>query len=118
MTFYVDGLEAAQAQQVISELSSLPFGMLYMDRQGRVIVYYPDETEGSSHFLSGITGQSFFTEIAPCISEMGVRRCFEDGADACRLNLLLEFTLSDSQVRLHIKNAKMDRVYWLSIKKM
>lgn len=57
----VEGLTAA-------ELDDLPFGVVRLDHQGRVVAYIATEAELSGRGARAVLGRDFFTDVAPCLS--------------------------------------------------
>jgi photoactive yellow protein len=48
------------------DLDSLPFGVITLDRSGRIVEYnqYESNLSGLSH--DSVVGRNFFTDVAPC----------------------------------------------------
>ena len=49
-----------------SDLDSLAFGAVELDRDGRILRYNAAEAEISGREQEGMIGRDFFAEVAPC----------------------------------------------------
>ena len=59
-------------------LDSLEFGVIAMDRTGRVTRYNAPESRLAGLSASRVVGKHFFTEVAPCTNNYLVASRFED----------------------------------------
>ncbi len=49
-----------------SKLDELPYGLVVLDREGRVLLYNETESRLTGFARSRVTGRNFFREVAPC----------------------------------------------------
>jgi photoactive yellow protein len=104
------------------ELDELPFGVLKLDGQGRIIGYNRLEEQIAGVDYSSYLSRHFFTEIAPCMDNPFFRGRFEDGIAQGNLAMDFEFE-SDldpraEHIRVRMLNAREPNAYWIFIKRL
>lgn len=57
-----------------TELDALPFGVVQLDPEGRVIYFSATEAEQSGFLAQRALGRTFFTSVAPCIGTPAFRK--------------------------------------------
>ena len=89
------GIEDAHLVEMVeqlpeNELDGLPFGVIRLDAEGRVM--YLSRTEARQSGLGDrlVTGLRFFTELAPCMWTPAFQRQFDEAAAAGTLDLAFE----------------------------
>jgi photoactive yellow protein len=98
-----------------AELDALDFGVVKMDRQGRVLAYNVYETNATGLRRDRVLGRPFFTEIGPCMNNALVAERFarEDELDA-ELDYLFTLHMKPAMVRLRLlKSAHAAAMYVL-----
>lgn len=120
--FGADDVEKALAGLSAEELDELPFGAILLDGAGAIIAYNAPEGAISGRDPRSVIGANFFEDIAPCTDASGFRDRFESGVARGDLNVLMEWTFSQSKpvtrVLVHMKRAAAlrDR-YWIFVKR-
>ena len=92
-------LDAASSEQ----LEGLPFGLVKVDGEGRVLVYNAWEAALSGLSAGTVRGQSFFLEVAPCTNNfMVAERYAGDGALDETVDYVFTYKLAPTKVRLRL----------------
>lgn len=100
------------------ELDALPYGMIQVDRQGRILRYSRPETEFSGLTADECVGRSFFDEVAPCTHVKEFYGRFLDGVRAEQLDTLFTFEFAfvpPRRVRVHMFYSKVTRSVWIKV---
>jgi photoactive yellow protein len=75
-----------------SELDTLPFGAIQLDKDGKVLMYNRTEEQISGRKREDVVGRNFFTEVAPCTRVRRFLGAFQAGVDRRELNEVFDFT--------------------------
>lgn len=115
-------LAAKVEEMTKAERDQLPFGMLKLDRDGRVVGYNKVEEQIAGIDYAQYMSYNFFTEIAPCMDNPFFRGRFEQGIAEGRLAMDFEFE-SDTDpraehIRVRMLNAREPNTYWIFIKRL
>lgn len=109
----------AMSQQ---ELDDLPFGVLKLDAQGRIVGYNRIEAEIAEVDFAKQINHNFFTEIAPCMDNPFFRGRFEEGIQAGGLALDFEFETDmdprAEHIRVRMLTSRVPQQYWVVIKRL
>jgi len=70
-------LAARVTQMDADSVHRLPFGAIRLDRQGQVVFFSRREAEQSGFGARPALGLHFFTTIAPCMDQEGIRQAVE-----------------------------------------
>lgn len=104
------------------ELDALPFGVLKLDAQGRIVGYNRVEAEIAELDFARQINHNLFTEIAPCMDNPFFRGRFEDGIRSGALALDFEFETDldprAEHLRVRMLNAARPGEYWVFIKRL
>lgn len=68
-----------------TELDSLPFGVIKLDREGKILHYNDYESKLAGVEKSKALGRNFFTEIAPCTDVKAFHGRFKEGVARAEL---------------------------------
>lgn len=60
------------------ELHGLPYGMMVLDNEGRVLFYNETEAQLAGYDREKVTGQNFFEDVAPCTRVKQFQGAFQD----------------------------------------
>jgi photoactive yellow protein len=60
-------------------IDACPFGVIQLDRQGRILRYNAYEEELAGRLRADVIGKSFFSEVAPCTRVRAFYGRFLDG---------------------------------------
>lgn len=87
------------------ERHGLPFGVIGLDREGRVRFYSRTEAAQSGYGSRPIHGLEFFLQVAPCMNTPEVRGRMQRGLDSGQLDLELGHTgdFADARRLLRIR---------------
>lgn len=98
-----------------AELDRLPFGVIRLDRSGRVLAYNRYESEAAGLSPARVLGRHFFTEVAPCMDTPQVAgRLAGDAALDLTLDHVFTLRLRPEPVRLRLlKSPQAAAVYLL-----
>lgn len=104
------------------ELDALPFGVLKLDGDGRIVGYNQIEAEIAEVDLARQINHNFFTEIAPCMDNPFFRGRFEEGIRTGGLALDFEFETDMDPRAEHIRSRMLTsntpNQYWVVIKRL
>ena len=101
-----------------TELDELPFGVICLDPQGKVLRYTLAESRLARLDRAQVLGKNFFRRIAPCTAtpefEGRVRAFFTSALPVDRFPYLFDFKFGAQQVEIELVRAPAnDRVYLL-----
>src|SRR5262245_13017889 len=82
-------LQRALEQRDRRELDALPFGVIRLNAQGR-IMYYSKTEARQSGFHEHAEGLAFFTDLAPCMAHPGFLARIEQARAAGALDISFE----------------------------
>jgi photoactive yellow protein len=84
-------------------LDALGFGVVRMDREGKVVAYNRSESELSGLSPERVIGRPFFTDVAPCTNNFMVAHRYEE-AEALdeTIDYVFTFRMRPTKVRLRL----------------
>jgi photoactive yellow protein len=96
-----------------SELDSLAFGVIVMDRRSHVVEYNAAESELSGRSRERVVGEQFFESVGPCTNNLMVAQHFVDEPDLdAVIEYVFTFRMRPTPVRLRLLGrADSDRRY-------
>ena len=98
------GLESAPAGRI----DDLGFGLIVMDRDGRVTGYNQAESKLAGLPVDEVVGRNFFVEVGPCTNNYLIAERFHDARDAGagdldeQLDYVFTYRMSPTPVRLRL----------------
>jgi photoactive yellow protein len=96
-------LAKALDELAAAALDRLEFGVVRMDRAGRVIAYNTAEAELSGLAAAGVVGQDFFVQVAPCTNNYLVAQRFRDEDELDEsIDYVFTFRMFPTPVRLRM----------------
>jgi photoactive yellow protein len=103
-----------------AELDAQPFGLIQLDRQGRVLAYNLYEEDLARKRRQDVIGKSFFFEVAPCTRVRAFYGRFLDGVarGALRTTFGFHFTLphGDRRVTISLIYRARDETVWVVVR--
>jgi photoactive yellow protein len=78
------GLLDALESTPLDRVDGIGFGLIVMDRAGRVTAYNQAESELSGLPVDGVVGRNFFVEVGPCTNNYLIAQRFHDAAEAAK----------------------------------
>ena len=101
------------------ELDHLPYGMIQLDRTGRILNYNAVESRLASLRQEDAIGKQFFTEIAPCTKVKEFYGRFMEGVLHESLDTSFRFhfafKMSPRDVTVRLLYSKRSRTVWVLI---
>ena len=101
------------------ELDHLPYGMIQLDRTGRILKYNAVESRLASLRQEDAIGKQFFTEIAPCTKVKEFYGRFMEGVLHESLDTSFRFhfafKMSPRDVTVRLLYSKHSRTVWVLI---
>ena len=99
----LDALEAAP----LDGIDDFGFGLIVMDRDGRVIGYNEAESKLSGLPVPGVTGRNFFVDVGPCTNNYLIAQRYQDSASQQeeldeQLDYVFTYRMSPTPVRLRL----------------
>lgn len=99
-----------------SDLDTLPFGVVRLDRDGRVVAYNDAEARLSGRGARAVLGLDFFAEVAPCLSgpdyKGRIDAAIAAGAIDIEMGCVGDFKDPDGEYRARILSAR-DGGLWI-----
>jgi photoactive yellow protein len=111
-------LHARLDERSAAELDELPFGVIRMTRDARVVVYNRAESRLSGLSPDEVVGQSFFVQVAPCTNNelIAERYAAEDPLDAT-VEYMFTFRMAPTTVRLRLLKHPDSRYQYLVVRR-
>jgi photoactive yellow protein len=106
-----DTHDLARAVERLPEaaIHALPFGVVHLDAQGRIVLLNEAEARLSGYGARPTQGRYFFIDVAPCLATDAFLGRIEQARAAGRLDIELEvvgdFDDADKEVRYRIQSA-------------
>lgn len=85
-----DVLERADVLSA-TELDTLPFGMIQLDRDGKILKFNQAESELGGVAKSDAIGKSFFDDVAPCTKVQEFHGRFVEGVAQKNLHTVFDY---------------------------
>jgi photoactive yellow protein len=105
-----------------SELDSLAFGAIELDRDGKIIRYNAAEADISGRNQADMVGRNFFADVAPCTRseafEGRFRTAVESGQMDVRFTYVLDHKMQPTEVRVRMHQIEGKDTYWVLIKRV
>ena len=102
-----------------AQLDALPFGVIGVADDGRVLEYNSFEERLSGRRRTDVLGRCFFTEVAPCTNNRLLRGRFREGVASGHLDLSTDYTftyrVAPRLVRLHLFRDGDTGTNWLLV---
>jgi photoactive yellow protein len=84
-------------------IDDLGFGLIVMDRDGRVTGYNRAESGLSGLPVSEVTGRNFFIEVGPCTNNHLIAQRYQDSKDLDeQLDYVFTYRMAPTPVRLRL----------------
>lgn len=93
-------------------LERTPFGIVQMDRHGRVTFYNETEAEYSGLRKEQVEGHNFFTEVAPCTNNFMVAERYKEEHLDTVIEYVFTFVMEPTEVTLRLIR-RDDNLYML-----
>jgi photoactive yellow protein len=95
----LDALESASADRI----DDLGFGLIVMDRDGRVTGYNQAESQLSGLPVDEVVGRNFFVEVGPCTNNYLIAQRFHNSEELDeQLDYVFTYRMSPTPVRLRL----------------
>lgn len=111
-------LEAADTMTA-AELDALPYGMIQLDANGRILKYNAVESRLASLPQEHAIGRQFFTEVAPCTKVQEFHGRFKEGVIRESLDTAFQFHFAFKQqprdVTVRLFYSRRTRSVWVMI---
>ncbi len=101
------------------ELDGLAFGVIELDREGRIVRYNAAEADISGRDQAAMVGRDFFGDVAPCTRGDAFEGRFRAGVESGDLDVQFTYTLdyemAPTEVRVRMRSAEDGDTYWVLI---
>lgn len=74
-----------------SELDTLPFGAIRLDREGKVLSYNAAEAKLTGRDPKRVIGRNFFTDVAPCTNVQAFAGRFREGVEKKKMHAIFPY---------------------------
>jgi photoactive yellow protein len=116
-----EALPARVARLSREELDTLPFGVVQLDAEGKVVFFSHTEAEQSGYGDRRAIGRDFFTQMAPCMATPDRLRRIDDARRAGTLDIIFEqvgdFGDAERELRVRVVSAS-NAGLWLFIQRL
>jgi methyl-accepting chemotaxis protein len=102
------------------EFDTLPFGIIRLDNEGRVLAYNRAESLYSGLKQQHVLGRDWFRDIAPCTNTAKFYGKFKEGVAKGMIDTQFDYVFtrfSEPTVRVHILKAP-EEDFWFLIKRL
>ncbi len=111
-------LDAAD-EMTAEELDALPYGMIQLDANGRILKYNAVESRIASVPQAQAVGRQFFTEVAPCTKVQEFYGRFKEGVIRESLDASFQFHFAFKQqprdVTVRLFYSRRTRSVWVMV---
>ena len=95
----LDALESVPPGRI----DDFDFGLIVMDRDGRVLGYNQAESELSGLPAGEVIGRNFFVEVGPCTNNYLIAQRYQDSEELDeQLNYVFTYRMAPTPVRLRL----------------
>lgn len=120
--FSEDNVANELARMSDTELDSLAFGAIELDRDGKILRYNAAEADISSRDQAGMVGRNFFSDVAPCTRGEAFEGRFRAGVKLGQMDVqftyVLDHKMLPTEVRVRMHQAEGKDSYWVLIKRV
>lgn len=120
--FDADDLSVLLERAGRSELDSLPFGVVRIGRQGRVLFFNATEAMLSGFRADRALGRDWFAEVAPCMDTPAFRGRLDEAAVLGPVDIYLEhvgdFRDPNRVLAVRVVEAPDRSGYWMAIRRI
>ncbi|HKV08599.1 MAG TPA: PAS domain-containing protein [Thermoanaerobaculia bacterium] len=74
-----------------SQLDTLPFGAIRLDRDGKILAFNQAEVDLSGRRKENVLGKNFFTDVAPCTNVQEFAGKFREGVQSGQLHIVFPY---------------------------
>jgi photoactive yellow protein len=110
------------AQMSDEDIDNLAFGLVELDRDGKILRYNAAEADIAGLDQEGMVGRDFFKEVAPCTRTDVFEGRFRQGVEQGKLDIefayVFDHQMPQTQVRVHMKQADNGETYWVMVKRV
>ncbi len=110
------------AQMSDEDIDNLAFGLVELDRDGKILRYNAAEADIAGLDQEGMVGRDFFKEVAPCTRTDVFEGRFRQGVEQGKLDIefayVFDHQMPQTQVRVHMKQADTGDTYWVMVKRV
>ncbi len=110
------------AQMSDEDIDKLAFGLVELDRDGKILRYNAAEADIAGLDQEGMVGRDFFKEVAPCTRTDVFEGRFRQGVEQGKLDIefayVFDHQMPQTQVRVHMKQADTGDTYWVMVKRV
>ena len=110
------------AQMSDAEIDNLAFGLVELDRDGKIVRYNAAEADIAGLDQTGMVGRDFFKDVAPCTRTDVFEGRFRQGVEEGKLDIefayVFDHQMPQTQVRVHMKQADDGDTYWVMVKRV
>ncbi len=102
------------------QLDSLPYGVIELDAEGKILNYNAGESELSGRNAEQVKGKNFFTEVAPCTDVQDFHGRFLDLIEHRAVNHEFEFVFTfkpPQTVHITMLYEQYDNSVWVMVEK-
>lgn len=116
-----DDLIPRLGELTVDEANNVPFGVIQVDREGRIQLYNRCESNLAGVQQDQATGQNFFTELAPCLNNDQVwgqfKRGVESGSMDVQISTMLAYRMRPASAHLRLYKHPPTSSYWVFVNK-
>lgn len=119
-SFITNDFKAKLGNLSRQEADSMPFGIVKVDENGKILLYNKYESELAGVPVEKAEGRNFFTDVAVCTNNRLFYGRFKDGVakgelDAC-FNYVFTYKMKPTNVVVHLYHDKNSKTNWIFVK--
>lgn len=103
-----------------TELDTLPFGAIRLDREGKVLAYNATEGKLTGRDPKKVIGRNFFTEVAPCTNVQAFAGRFREGVSKKDMHVIFpyrfDFEMAPRDVSVTLFYSKQTDSAWVFVR--
>ncbi|MDQ6828767.1 MAG: PAS domain-containing protein [Gemmatimonadota bacterium] len=117
-------IENVLAEMPPDEMDALPFGVIRLDANGKILYYSAREGELASRRHDDVIGKNFFDEVAPCTKRPEFHGRFVNGVKQGRFAVTFQYTfdyrMNPLSVRVHMKRGEGEHAsaVWVMVERV
>src|SRR5687767_11211515 len=103
-----------------TELDTLPFGAIRLDKQGTILSYNMPESKLTGRDPKRVVGRNFFTDVAPCTNVQAFAGRFREGIQKGDMHVIFpyrfDFQMAPRDVSVTLFYSKQTDSAWVFVR--
>ncbi len=121
-TFGSSASESALSVLTEAQINELPYGVVRLDLEGRVLQYNATEGLITDRNPDAMLGLHFFSEVAPCTQGSHFHQRFYEALEQGAVNVIFEYIfdhqMQPTKVKVHLIRRVEEPSVWVVVKRL